>query len=215
MALRRGGALVLDDVDVDIPNGATCIWGRSGSGKSTLLRLLNRLADPTQGRVLLRGLDLRELDPLALRRRVALVSQLPSLVGSTVAANVELGPRLGGRRAPVDVAALLERVDLDPELAGRDAARLSVGQQQRVVLARALALEPEVFLLDEPTSALDARARAAVEATILDICSSTGVSVVLVTHDRSQAARIADWLLELDGGRVVGGVAPVEALVEL
>lgn len=201
VTLRRGGTVVLDRLDAALPAGATCVWGRSGAGKSTLLRLLNRLADPAEGRVLLHGEDVRSLDPLALRRRVALVSQLPSLVGETVADNIAYGPRLLHRE--VDVGALLARVDLDPELAAHDASRLSVGQQQRVMLARALALGPEVLLLDEPTSALDGEACAAVEATFAQLRATGDLSLVLVTHDRAQAARLADWFVELDAGRIV------------
>jgi putative ABC transport system ATP-binding protein len=212
VTLRRGGAIVLDGVTAELPAGATCVWGRSGAGKSTLLRLLNRLADPSAGRVLLHGVDVRTLDPLTLRRRVALVPQLPCLVGETVRDNLEYGPRLARRPAPVDVASLLARVDLDAELASREAARLSVGQQQRVMLARALALEPEVLLLDEPTSALDAGAREAVEETLVRLREAGDLSLVLVTHDRAQAARLADWLVELEGGRLVREGPALEVL---
>jgi putative ABC transport system ATP-binding protein len=212
VTLRRGGAVVLDGVTAELPAGATCVWGRSGAGKSTLLRLLNRLADPAEGRVLLHGRDVREIEPLALRRRVALVPQLPSLVGETVRGNLEYGPRLARRERPLDVEALLARVDLDPELAPRDASRLSVGQQQRLMLARALALEPEVLLLDEPTSALDAGARDAVEETLAHLRAAGDLSVVLVTHDRAQASRLADWLVELEGGRLVRQGPPLEVL---
>jgi putative ABC transport system ATP-binding protein len=213
VTLRRSGRVVLDGIDAELPRGATCIWGRSGAGKSNLLRLLNRLAEPTEGRLLLHEADLRSLDPLALRRRVAFVSQLPSLVGRTVAENVAYGPRLVGQDVPVDVPSLLARVDLDPELEAHDAARLSVGQQQRLMLARALALEPEVLLLDEPTSALDAEARAAVEETLWRLRSDNDLSIVLVTHDHAQATRLADWLVELDRGRLVRCAPVAEALV--
>lgn len=212
VTLRRGGRVVLDAIDAELPRGATCVWGRSGAGKSNLLRLLNRLAEPTEGRVLLHEADLRSLDPLALRRRVAFVSQLPSLVGRTVAENVAYGPRLVRQEVTVDVHALLERVDLDPEFDTHDAARLSVGQQQRLMLARALALEPEVLLLDEPTSALDADARAAVEQTLWRLRSDNDLSIVLVTHDHAQATSLADWLVELDRGRLVRCGPVAEAL---
>ena len=196
----RGGELVLRDVSARLPVGASCVAGPSGSGKSTLLRLLDRLADPDSGRVLYEGHDLRERDPLELRREVGLVPQLPALVDGTVADNVAYGPRLAGHS--FDPHSCLKLAGLDAEFADRDPARLSVGEQQRVMLARALALEPRVLLLDEPTSALDEEARDAVEATLLDLRAKTSISIVLVTHDTEQAKRLADYVVRIDAGRV-------------
>ena len=160
----RGGEVVLRDVRARLPVGASSLLGPSGSGKSTLLRLLNRLADPDSGRVLYEGRDVREYDPLALRREVSLVPQLPALIEGTVHDNVAYGPRLAGRS--FNARSCLELAGLDPAYEDRDASKLSVGEQQRVMLARALALEPRVLLLDEPTSALDQAARNAVEGTL-------------------------------------------------
>jgi putative ABC transport system ATP-binding protein len=188
---------VLRDVTLDIAERPTAIVGPSGSGKSTLLRLLNRLADPDEGSVRFHGTDVRELDPLALRRRVGLVPQLPAPVPGTVADNVCFGPRLHGEQ--VDPERPLRLAGLDPSFAERDASRLSVGEQQRVMLARALALEPEVLLLDEPTASLDAAATGAVEDALRNL---HGVSLVLVTHDREQADRLAERTIELEAGRV-------------
>ncbi len=201
VTLRRGDAVVLEQCDAQLPAGATCVWGPSGSGKSSFLRLLNRLADPDEGRVLLEGRDVRGLDVLALRRRVVLVQQLPSPLPGTVEDNVLYGPRLAHRAA--DVARLLELVALPLSLAGRDAATLSVGQQQRLMLARSLALEPEALLLDEPTSALDEGARDAVEETLAHLRDEIEVSLVVVTHELEQARRLAEWVVELREGRVV------------
>jgi putative ABC transport system ATP-binding protein len=167
VSLRRGGALVLDALTFALDEGATCVAGPSGAGKSTLLRLLNRLADPGRGSVRYRGRDVREYDVLALRREVGLVPQLPALLDGTVEMNVGFGARLAGR--PVDVRGALDLAGLDDSFADRPARRLSVGEQQRVMLARALALEPKVLLLDEPTAALDERSKAAVERTLLDL----------------------------------------------
>jgi ABC-type Fe3+/spermidine/putrescine transport system ATPase subunit len=199
----RGGHTVLRDVAVDFPPGATAVLGPSGAGKSTLLRLLNRLSDPDDGAILFRGEDLRELDVLDLRRRVCLVPQLPAVLPGTVEENVVYGVKLAGRPA-ANVPRALQLAGLDAGFAGRDAGRLSVGEQQRVMLARALALEPEALLLDEPTSALDDRARAGIEATLVELVYNLGVSAVIVTHDRGQATRIATRMLVLSNGRVVG-----------
>jgi putative ABC transport system ATP-binding protein len=184
-------------VSLSIPSGSTALLGPSGSGKSTLLRLLNRLADPDEGVVRFHGTDVRELDPLELRRRVGLVPQLPAPVPGSVADNVQFGPRLEGR--DVDPEPPVRMAGLDPSFLERDASRLSVGEQQRVMLARALALEPEVLLLDEPTASLDEDAKGAVERALRDL---GGVSLVLVTHDAGQAERLAERTIRLREGRV-------------
>jgi ABC-type phosphate transport system ATPase subunit len=191
----RGGEPVLRGLDAAIPAGAGAILGPSGAGKSTLLRLLNRLADPDSGTVAYRGTDVRERDVLELRREVGLVPQLPAPLDGTVAENVEFGPRLADRTA--DVPRALSLAGLSEDFAGRVAHRLSVGEQQRVMLARALALEPDVLLLDEPTSALDPEARDAVERTLLDLRERLSLSYVLVTHDHAQAGRLADHVIAL------------------
>jgi putative ABC transport system ATP-binding protein len=191
---------VLHDVDVTIRDGATALLGPSGSGKSSLLRLLNRLSDPDSGTIEFEGDDVRALDVLDLRRRAVLVPQLPAPLPGTVADNVGYGPSLCDRGT--DVESCLTRAGLDATYAERDAADLSVGEQQRVMLARALALDPEVLLLDEPTSALDEAARDGVERTLADLARG-GVAMVLVTHDRAQAERIASEVIELREGRVL------------
>ena len=192
---------MLRGVDLEIGSGATALLGPSGSGKSTLLRLLNRLADADAGVVRFRGEDVRELDPLALRRRACLVPQLPAPLPGSVAANVRYGPALCDREA--DVPRALALAGLSDGYAERDAGELSVGEQQRVMLARALALEPEVLLLDEPTSALDEDSTAGVERTLRDLAGRLDAAIVLVTHDRGQAERLADRIVELRDGHVV------------
>jgi putative ABC transport system ATP-binding protein len=203
VSASRGGAPVLHEASLTLPEGASCIAGPSGSGKSTLLRLLNRLADPDSGEIRYRGRPLASLDVLALRREVALVPQLPALLEGTVVDNVRFGPALVGR--DVDVTHVLGLAGLAGEFAERQADRLSVGEQQRVMLARALALEPRVLLLDEPTSALDERSRERIEETLSELRARLAISYVLVTHDLAQAQRLADRVVRLEGGRVVGG----------
>jgi putative ABC transport system ATP-binding protein len=200
VSASRGGRTVLHDISLSIPAGATALLGPSGSGKSSLLRLLNRLAEPDSGEVRFRGDPVASLDVLELRREAVLVPQLPAPLPGTVADNVRYGPQLCGREAEVEEC--LARAGLDPSYAEREASQLSVGEQQRVMLARALALEPEVLLLDEPTSALDETARQGVERTLAELARS-GVAMVLVTHDRGQAERITSRVLELRDGRVV------------
>lgn len=200
VSYSRSGKVVLRDVNVRLPVGASSVVGPSGSGKSTMLRLLDRLADPDDGLVIYEGTDVRERDPLALRREVSLVPQLPALVDGTVHDNIAYGPRLAGHS--FDARCCLELAGLDPAFETRDAAKLSVGEQQRVMLARALALEPRVLLLDEPTSALDQAARDAVEATLRGLRARMAISTVVVTHDLAQARRLADYVVRIEEGRV-------------
>jgi putative ABC transport system ATP-binding protein len=200
VSASRDGRTVLHGLAITIEDGATAVLGPSGSGKSTLLRLLNRLAEPDAGRVRFRGQDVRSVDPLELRRRACLVPQLPAPLPGSVGENVSYGPGLSGDDA--DVERVLTLAGLDQRYAEREAARLSVGEQQRVMLARALALEPEVLLLDEPTAALDDDSRAGVERTVGELVDRLGVSAVIVTHDRGQAERLASRTVELRDGRV-------------
>ena len=207
VSLTRGDDLVLDSVSAEIHGGATAIVGPSGSGKSTLLRLLNRLAEPSAGAIFYRGRSLSEYDPLGLRREVSLVPQLPALLEGTVASNLRYAADLAGRK--LDVGCCLGRAGLEAGFAERDVSRLSVGERQRAMLARALAQEPRVLLLDEPTSALDHGARDAIEATLIGLRSEADIAQIIVSHDPEQARRLADRALRLQAG-CVAACGPLE-----
>lgn len=207
VSLTRGDRRVLDSLNAAIPAGATAIVGPSGAGKSTLLRLLNRLADPDAGTIAYRGKPLGEYEPLALRREVSLVPQLPALLEGTVESNLAYAAGLAGKE--LDAERCLRLAGLDPEFAGRDVAKLSVGEQQRAMLGRALAQEPAVLLLDEPTSALDHVARDAIEATLAELRRELDISLVLVSHDPEQARRLGDWVVRLEQGRAIEA-GPIE-----
>lgn len=202
VGLDRGGKTVLDSLSAGIPEGATAIVGPSGAGKSTLLRLLNRLADPDRGEIAYRGRPLNEYEPLALRREVALVPQLPALMPGSVESNLRYAADLAGEE--LDASHTLALAGLDPSFAARDVAKLSVGEQQRAMLGRALAQRPRVLLLDEPTSALDHAARDKIEAALVELRRELEISVVLVSHDPEQARRLGEWVLQLEAGRLVG-----------
>jgi putative ABC transport system ATP-binding protein len=196
----RGEVIALQQVSVHFPGGrCSAVRGASGSGKTTLLRLLNRLVDPTAGRVLLDGVPLTELDVLVLRRRVGLVAQAPVLLTDAVLDEVRVGrPDLSEGR----VTELLARVGLGEKFATRPTSGLSGGEAQRLCLARSLAVEPEVLLLDEPTSALDGLS-AIVIATLVRDHVNAGGTVVLVSHDPAFVGGVANPLFELDHGRVI------------
>lgn len=177
---------IIEGFSARIPaDGLTAMVGPSGAGKTTLLRLLNRLDDPDAGEVLLDGRDVRTYDVLELRRRVQYVGQVPVTFPGSVADNVG-----------TEVDVLLPRVGLAPALAARDADRLSVGEAQRMCLARALARHPECLLLDEPTSALDSASKSGIEVLIRSLADD-GLTVVMVTHDPRQAAELADRLVRV------------------
>ncbi len=166
------------------PDGLTAVVGPSGAGKTTLIRLLNRLDDPDEGTVLFDGTDVRDYDVLELRRRVQHVGQIPVTFPGTVTANLD------------GDESLLARVGLDPALAGREADRLSVGEAQRLCLARALSRRPDVLVLDEPTSALDQSSKAGIEALVRSLADD-GLTVVMVTHEARQAAELADHVVSV------------------
>jgi putative ABC transport system ATP-binding protein len=210
VSLVRADRSVLNSVSAEIPAGATAIVGPSGSGKSTLLRLLNRLSDPTGGEVLYRERPLWEYDPLELRREVSLVPQLPALLEGTVESNLRYAADLAG--TDLDVGRCLRLAGLDAGFAARDVSKLSVGEQQRVMLARALSQEPSVLLLDEPTSALDQAARDAIEATLGALRRELDISLVVVTHDPEQARRLSDWVVRMEDGRVLAA-GPLERVL--
>ena len=210
VSLTRAGRTVLDAIDAGVPAGTSAIVGPSGSGKSTLLRLLNRLTDPDGGEIRYRGKPLDAYDPLVLRREVALVPQLPALLDGSVGSNLAYAADLAGRE--LDSARCLRLAGLGPEYAERDVAKLSVGEQQRAMLSRALAQGPRVLLLDEPTSALDHDARDAIEAALAELRRALEISVVLVTHDPEQARRLGEWVVRLEAGRVVDA-GPLERVL--
>lgn len=215
VSLRLGDRLVLDGLDEHLhEHVVTAVAGPSGSGKSTLLRLLNRLEEPSTGRVLFRGIDVRDLDVLDLRRRAVLVPQRAVPLTEGIRSEVRLAaPQLDD--AAVDE--LLRRVALTPaDLVDRDPRSLSGGELQRLCLARALAVAPEVLLLDEPTSALDPRSADAVDAVIRSLVAG-GLSVVLVSHDVRRAAAVAQDVIVLHEGRVTarGPVATLDLEHEL
>jgi putative ABC transport system ATP-binding protein len=179
--------------------GITVLSGPSGAGKSTLLRLCNRLDVPDEGVVRFRGTDLAELDVRALRRRVGMVFQRPTLFPGTVADNLRVARPDATRE---ELVAALRGADLAESFLDRTGDDLSGGEAQRACLARTLLTEPEVLLLDEPTSSLDPEATAHLERSVRDLVAG-GLSALWVSHDPAQAHRLVDRRVVLAAGRVV------------
>jgi osmoprotectant transport system ATP-binding protein len=206
---RYGPTTVVDAVSMAIPrNAISVIVGTSGSGKSTLLRMINRLVEPTSGRVLIDGADTRGEPAHLLRRRIGYVIQGHGLFPHrTVAENIATVPRLLGweeARIRARVEELLCVFQLDPaSYAHVFPHQLSGGQQQRVGVARALAAEPAVLLMDEPFGALDPIIRAKAQEDLLDIQRRFGTTIVLVTHDMDEAFRLGSHVAVMSAGRLL------------
>jgi osmoprotectant transport system ATP-binding protein len=209
-----GTRVALDDVTLSIARGeALALVGRSGAGKTTFLKLINRLVLPQAGRVVVDGRDTREWDPIELRRRTGYVIQEVGLFPHlTIEDNVTLVPRLEGWPEPRRHARALELLDLvglpPAEFATRWPRELSGGQRQRVGVARALAVDPPVLLMDEPFGALDPMTRVELRQEFQRIQRHLRQTVVIVTHDTSEAFALGDRVGVLDEGRLIACETP-------
>ena len=228
LCVKAGRRLLLRQVDLRVAAGSICaVVGPSGVGKTTLLKCFNRLIDLTPGLSLTgevsigeRSVLAREVDVDQLRSRVGMLFQQPVVFPRSIEENVLFGLRRVRREVPKGqwgqrVERALRQVSLWDEVAHRlaaPAAELSVGQQQRLCLARALALEPEVLLMDEPTSALDPVSTAAIEQLVLSLAGRT--TVLWVTHDPAQAQRIAGCILRMESRDGAGCVGDCVSLKE-
>jgi putative ABC transport system ATP-binding protein len=215
----RAGRTVLQDIDVTIPRHLiTVLCGPSGGGKTSLLRLLNRLDDPVQGDILLDGRPIVEYAVTELRHRVALVFQTPVMFPGTVSDNLAVAAELAGvQDGQFDQLAseLMLLAELEPSLLDRPGDELSVGQKQRVNLARALMTSPEVLLLDEPTSALDPEMSRALMKTIGGLSEVRRLTIIVATHRVSEARKYAHHTVVIREGRVVHSGDAEEVLGEL
>jgi len=213
------GTVAVDSLDLDVPRGAVVtLVGPSGCGKSTTLKMVNRLIEPTSGRIFLDGTDVTDADPVELRRGIGYVIQQVGLFPhQTIATNVATVPSLLGWSKPdarTRALELMELVGLDPDVfADRFPHQLSGGQQQRVGVARALAADPPVLLMDEPFGAVDPVVRARLQDEFLRLQRELGKTVLLVTHDIDEAVKMGDQVAVFAaGGRLAQYDVPAAIL---
>ncbi|MHA6332232.1 ATP-binding cassette domain-containing protein [Qipengyuania sp. CAU 1752] len=206
-----GELVAVDCVSLEIAASSfVALVGASGSGKSTLLKTVNRLVEPTSGKVLFEGSNVATLPLPALRRRIGYVFQSIGLFPHMrVAENIAIGSRLAGEALSQSrIAELLQLVDLDASYQDRMPDELSGGQRQRIGVARALAGDPHLLLMDEPFGALDPITRDALGQRVRELHRSLGLTTVMVTHDMAEAMLLADRVLVMDSGKIVADETP-------
>ena len=212
---RFDATIAIDTVSLSIPAGQfVALVGASGSGKSTLVKLVNRLVEPSEGKVLIDGADV-SANPLAkLRRAIGYVFQNVGLFSHmTVATNIGIGARIAGEKIlPERVEELLDLVALPHDFAQRYPDALSGGQAQRVGVARALASGASLLLMDEPFGALDPVTREALGREVRAVHDRLGLTTIMVTHDMSEALLTADRIVVIDHGSIVADAAPAALL---
>ncbi len=206
---RFGDLTAVNDLSLEVGKGEVCVLiGPSGCGKTTTLRMINRLIEPTSGRILVNGQDTSRMKPEGLRRSIGYAIQSVGLFPHmTVAANIAVVPELvhwETHRIHHRVEELLQIVGLDPDEHGpKYPAELSGGQAQRVGVARALAADPPILLMDEPFGAVDPLNRMKLQGQFLRIHKELKKTVILVTHDLDEAIRLADRIAIMESGKLV------------
>jgi len=192
---------ILGSLDLKVNKGElVTIMGASGSGKSTLLRLINRLSEIDSGIILFNGNDIRSHVPMELRRKIGMVFQVPVTFKGSVRDNLVFGIKLWGGNTGIET--LSRDAGIPEDLLDADAGQLSIGEKQRVCIARALANQPGILLLDEPTSSLDALSAEKIEKLLLGLQKERDLTILWVTHEKEQVERIGGRRLILRDGRL-------------
>lgn len=203
LSLVRGGSPVLNNINLKFKEGTkSLITGKSGSGKTSLLRLLNRLNDPSEGKIYYNGLDIKDMNVIDLRRQITLVPQIPIIFDKTVKDNITIQSKFGISPCPSldQITKTLELCGLSQQFLDKDANQLSVGEKQRVCIARSIINKPDVLLLDEPTSSLDYDNSVSIYKLINNLNTELGITIIMVTHKIEESAVLnAEYYTLLEG----------------
>jgi D-methionine transport system ATP-binding protein len=198
---------LLQDISFEVAAGdRIAIVGPSGAGKTSLLRLLNRLSEPTRGRIFFEDCEIRQIPPIQLRQQIVMVPQESKLLGMTVRQALEYPLILRKVAKPTiqqQVLTWTKRLHIPEDWLGRTELQLSLGQRQWVAIARALIIQPKVLLLDEPTSALDAGRSAYLVNLLADLAENQRITIMMVNHQLDLAEQFCDRVLQLQQGRLV------------
>lgn len=206
----------LDHINLKIEEGElVTVLGTSGCGKTTLIKMINRIYEPDQGKILLSGVDIEKLDPIKLRQGIGyVIQQIGLFPHMTIYNNIATVPKIlkwDKKKIDKRVTELLELINLDPEeFKNRYPAQLSGGQQQRVGLVRAMAANPSVMLLDEPFGAIDAINREKLQDELIKIHEQSNKTFIFVTHDINEAFKLGTKVLFMDKGKIVQYDTPEE-----
>ena len=204
----NGGKVAVDDINLSFDKGEfICFIGTSGSGKTTSMRMLNRMTDPSKGKILIEGQDIQKINPVELRRQIGYVIQNIGLMPHmTIRENIVLVPKL--LKVPVEernkiAEKMIDLVELPREMLDRYPNELSGGQQQRIGVVRALAANQDIILMDEPFGALDPITRDSLQDLVKDLQERLGKTIVFVTHDMDEALKLANKIAIMSEGKVI------------
>jgi len=204
----KGGKVAVDDINLSFNKGEfICFIGTSGSGKTTSMRMLNRMTDPSKGKILIDGQDIQKINPVELRRQIGYVIQNIGLMPHmTIRENIVLVPKL--LKVPVEernkiAEKMIDLVELPREMLDRYPNELSGGQQQRIGVVRALAANQDIILMDEPFGALDPITRDSLQDLVKDLQERLGKTIVFVTHDMDEALKLANKIAIMSEGKVI------------
>lgn len=204
----KGGKVAVDDINLSFDKGEfICFIGTSGSGKTTSMRMLNRMTDPSKGKILIDGQDIQKINPVELRRQIGYVIQNIGLMPHmTIRENIVLVPKL--LKVPVEernkiAEKMIDLVELPREMLDRHPNELSGGQQQRIGVVRALAANQDIILMDEPFGALDPITRDSLQDLVKDLQERLGKTIVFVTHDMDEALKLANKIAIMSEGKVI------------
>ncbi|MEL6814365.1 MAG: ATP-binding cassette domain-containing protein [Cyanobacteria bacterium J06598_3] len=214
MRASKGIVEIIKDLSFSIAAGDfVALVGPSGAGKSSVLRLMNRLSEVSSGTILFEGQDIRQLPVVSLRRQVALVNQESRLLGMSVGETLGYPLSLQGRPATEikqQVAQWAERLNIPSDWMGRSAVKLSLGQRQRVAIARTLISQPKLLLLDEPTSSQDLGYSEFLLTRLAEWCKQDQLTIIMANHQIELAQRYVTRLLHLESGRLIANVPAAE-----